>query len=310
MANGPDDYVAALMAAAELPQVGERRLQRLREAAARSCQPLTCLADLPAAALRTDFALPWAAIRRLHDERPHHEARCAALAAALGAAGVRLCALGEAGYPRGWARHGDPPPPLAYLHGAAALLHRPIVALLHSRLVDDTTVTATLRLTRAIAATGCGIAIGGMKTANRVAAAAARSSDAARLVVLDRGLLSAFAGALDRDPFGLGPRRAPFDASRTLVLTPFRPEDHAVPRSGRRRDALIAALADLVIAVRARPGGEIEQLCRRALARGQRVAVWRAHSAPLLAAGAVPLGEAQLDAALAALVRPVAVRRS
>lgn len=308
MAIAPDAALA-LLTVAELPRVGERRLQRLREHFERHGVPLAGLADLPPAALRGELALPWAAIRRLRDERASHEARCAALAAALAEAGVRLCPLGDPSYPEGWARHGDPPPPLAYLHGDARLLRRPIVALLHSRLVDAATVTATLHLARAAAAAGCGLAGGGMKTAYRVVAAAARSLGVPRLIVLDRGLLAAFGGQLDRDPFGLGPRRAPFDPTGTLVLSPFRPDDHAVPRSGRRRDALIAALADLVIAVHARPGGEIERVCHAAMARGQRVAVWRAHNRSLVAAGGLPLDAPELDGALAACVRPASARR-
>ena len=101
-------------------------------------------------------------------------------------------------------------------------------------------------------------------------------------------------------------------AKRTLVLTPFRPDDHAVPRSGRRRAALIAALADLVVAVQARPGGEIEQVCMRALARGQEVAVWQAHNPRLAAAGAAALVDRALAptfARLAARVRPASARR-
>ncbi|MBX3026040.1 DNA-processing protein DprA [bacterium] len=308
MAIAPDAALA-LLTIAELPRVGERRLQRLREHAERRRLPLALLADLPTATLREELALPWAAIRRLRDERVHHATRCAALAAALADAGVRLCPLGDPQYPPGWARCGAPPPPLAYLHGDPGLLRRPIVALLHSRLVDATTVTGTLRLARAVAAAGCALAVGGMKTTHRVAAAAARNLGAPRLIVLDRGLLAAFGGHLDRDPFGLGPRRAPFDPTGTLVLSSFRPDDHAVPRSGRRRDALIAALADLVVAVHARPGGEIERVCHAALARGQRVAVWRAHNRGLVAAGGLALDEPGLATALAALVRPASARR-
>ena len=308
MALAPDTALA-LLTVAELPRVGERRLQRLQERARRRHLPLARLADLPAVALREEFDLPAVAVRRLCDERALHGARCAALAAVLFECGACICPLGDPHYPGGWARHGDPPPPLAYLHGEPLLLRRPIVALLHSRLVDEATVTATLRIARAVAAAGYCLAVGGMKTTYRVAAATARGLGTARIIVLDRGLLAAFGGHLDRDPFGLGPRRAPFDPTRTLVLTPFRPDDHAVPRSGRRRDGLIAALADLVLAVHARPGGEIEQVCLRALARGQRVAVWRGHNPRLIAAGGRPLREADLETGLASLVTSGSTRR-
>ncbi len=297
----PDDVTLALLTVAELPRVGERRLLRLQERARRRHLPLARLADLPAAALREEFDLPAAAVERWCGERALHDARCAALATRLSHHDVRIAALGDPSYPAGWARHGDPAPPLAYLHGEPQLLRRPTVALLHSRLVDEATVTATVRIARAAAAAGCGLVGGGMKTTHRLAAATARTLGAPRIIVLDRGLLAAFGGQLDRDPFGFGPLRPAFDPRATLVLTPFRPDDHAVPRSGRRRDALITALADLVVAVHARPDGEIEQVCMRALARGQDVAVWQAHNARLVTAGARPLAERQLDACLARL---------
>ena len=301
------DATLALLTVAELPQVGERRLRRLQEQARRRHLSLDRVVDLPATELRDALALPAAAIERLRDGRAWHDARCAGLAAQLFRHQVRVASVGSPDYPRGWLRHGDPPPPLAYLHGDPAILHQPLAALLHSRTIDADTMSVTARLTRAVTSAGYGLAVGGMKTTHRLAAAMARALDAPRVIVLDRGLLAAFGGCLDRDPFGLGPGRLPFDPSRTLVATPFRCEDHALPRSGRRRDALIAALATLVVALQARPGGEIEQLCLRALARGQRVAVWRGHNARLVGAGATAIGDADLEAHLARL-RPTSVR--
>lgn len=289
-----DDATRALLALAELPRVGDRRLQRLQHRARTWNLPLARVADLPASALRDDLGLPVVAIERLALARAWHEARCDALAGALIAHRVELCPLGDPHYPEGWRRHGEPAPALAYLHGDPGLLRRPAVALLHSRVIDERTVAATVHLARAAVAAGAALAVGGMKTTHRLAAVTARALGGTRLVVLDRGLLAAFANRLDRDPFGFGPSRMPFDRSRTLVLTPFRPDDHALPRSGARRDGLIAALADLVIAMQARDGGELERLCLRAMGRGQRVAVWQRHNRRLLAAGAIAVDDENL----------------
>jgi hypothetical protein len=242
--------------------------------------------------------LPRAAVRRLCTERSWHLSRCAALADRLDAAGATLCQPGDAAYPPGWAQRVDPPPPLATLYGDPRLAHRPSVALLHSRLVSDESVAATLRVARSAAAEQLAMVVGGMKTPHRIAATTARALDAARLIVLDRGLLAAFGGDLSRDPFGLGPRRGSFDPRRTLVLSPFRPDDHAVPRSGRRRDALLAALGDLVVVISARPGGEVERCALAALRSGQRVLVWRGGTPALRAAGAIGLDADGLDAGL------------
>jgi predicted Rossmann fold nucleotide-binding protein DprA/Smf involved in DNA uptake len=84
------------------------------------------------------------------------------------------------------------------------------------------------------------------------------------------------------------------NAEQTLVLSPFRLLDHASPRNGQRRDELIAALADVVVAVHARPGGEIERVCLEALDRGQCVLSWYGENAGLVAAGATVITEADL----------------
>lgn len=107
---------------------------------------------------------------------------------------------------------------------------------------------------------------------------------------------------MDRDPFGFGPGRSPLDAERTLVLSPFRLMDHAVARNGRRRDELVAALADVIVAVHARAGGVIERVCLAALDRGQCVLSWYGENAGLVAAGATAIEEGNLNS----LVRYVA----
>ncbi|MDX2168742.1 MAG: DNA-processing protein DprA [Deltaproteobacteria bacterium] len=292
-----DESTFALLSLAELPRVGEQRLRALQEYARRTQTPLAQLYGRLETALPARLRLPAAALRRLGEDHSRHRARCAALAQRLAEAGVSLCQPDDAAYPDGWRQRAEPPP-IATMYGNAALARRPSVALLHSRLVSDASVTATLRVTRAAAADGLAVVVGGMKTPHRIAAATARALNGGRLVVLDRGLLAAFGGDLQRDPFGLGPQHGRFDPFHTLVLSPFRPDDHAVPRSGRRRDALLAALGDLVVVISARPGGEVERCARAALGRGQRVLVWEDASAALCRAGADRLDADQLDAGL------------
>lgn len=284
-----DCRLTAILAIAQLPQVGERRIGHVLEQARAQRLPLAAVPLLPAQRLSREFRLPGPAVSRLLAGGYWHQLRCAALAEQLSAAGVRLAMRGDRHYPGGWQRRAVPPPPLAWMHGDVHLLARPTVAVLHSRLVTDRTVAATLRLVHAVAEDGLALALAGMKTAHRIAAAAARARAIPRLVVLDRGLLAAFGGRLDTDPFGVGPRRAAFDPRHTLALSPFRPDDHAVPRCGRRRDALLAALGDLVVIASARPGGETERVALAALAGGQRVLAWEGGTVALRAAGALAL---------------------
>lgn len=284
----------ALVTLAELPRVGERRLLRMQEMARGRRVALSSVVGLPLHSWARDYGLPLPARERLERDGFWHTAHCRALVARLHACGARVCARGEPTYPERWADRGDPAPPLVYLFGAAELLHRPAVALLASRGVTAQTVTATVHVAQRAAFDGFALAVGGMKATHRIAAATGRAAGAARLVVLDRGLFAAFGGQPAFDPFGLGPGRTRFDPGASLVLSVFRPNDHATPRNGRRRDGLIAALGDIVVAVSARPGGEVERICLRALDHGQCVLNWHGDNPSLRAAGAIPIDEHDL----------------
>jgi DNA recombination-mediator protein A len=292
------DTALALVTLAELPRVGERRLLRVQARARWQGLPLRQVVALTPDALAREYGLPAPALARLQQNRFWHTAHCRALVARLAACGARICQPGDTPYPRRWAERSEPPPPLAYVYGAAELLACPAVALLTSRAVSEETVTATVRVARGAAQEGLALVVGGMKSTHRIAAVTGRAAGAPRLVVLDRGLFAAFGGQPEFDPFGFGPGRTRFDPSSTLVLSVFRPHDHATPRNGRRRDELIAALGDIVVALSARPGGEVERICLRALDRGQCVLSWHATSPSLVAAGAAPLGERDLERGL------------
>lgn len=288
----------ALVTLAELPRVGERRLTRVQALARGRRMPLAHVIELAPSTLARDYGLPAPALLRLQRDGFWHSAHCRALVARLSACGVLVRQPGDASYPKRWLERGAPPPPLVYLYGAAALLDVPSVALLASRGVSEQVVAATAHVARRAAGEDFALVVGGMKSTHRIAAVTGRAAGAPRLVVLDRGLFAAFGGQPEFDPFGFGPGRSRFDPRSTLVLSVFRPDNHATPRSGRRRDELIAALGDLVVALSVRPGGEIERICLRALDRGQSVLVWQGDSATLLAAGAVGFDERDLQRGL------------
>src|SRR5215470_4582003 len=292
------DASVALITLAELPRVGERRLQRVQREARGRGMALARVLALGSVALARDYGLPAPALARLQRDRFWHTAHCRALVARLAACGARICQPGDAHYPSRWSMRADPVPPVAYLYGAFAALSRPTVALLTSRTVDEQTVVATMRVAQRAAQEGFALAVGGMKSTHRIAAATARAAGAPRLVVLDRGLFAAFGGPPEFDPFGFGPGRTRFDPRTTLALSVFRPHDHATPRNGRRRDQLIAALGDIVVALSARPGGGVERICLRALDRGQCVLNWQGDNPALLAAGAVAIDEETLQGGL------------
>jgi predicted Rossmann fold nucleotide-binding protein DprA/Smf involved in DNA uptake len=272
-------------------------LARICERARAAGLSLREVLALPTAALLGEYHLPPPALRRLAHAQLWHTAHCRGILARLEASGARVRAPDDAAFPRPWLLRAHPTPPIAYAYGDEGILALPRVALLSSRILTEHVVTATMRIVRRAAADRCAVVVGGMKATHRIAAMAVRASRARRVVVLDRGLFAAFSRGLEFDPFGVAPGRARFDPRATLVLSSFRTHDHAVPRSGRRRDELIAALGDVVVALSARPGGEIERVCLRALDRGQAVVTWQPNEA-LLAAGAQPLDERELERGL------------
>jgi predicted Rossmann fold nucleotide-binding protein DprA/Smf involved in DNA uptake len=282
----------------ELPHVGDKAAERILALNRARQHSLATFFRLPPAVLRDDYKLHAATLGRLGAERTEHETRCRWLLDQLVAAGGSAYLTEDRGYPARLTQRLTPPPVVLYSFGTADLLRAPTLAVLNSRTLSEHAVSASLAAVQAAVGQGFTLVTGGMKTSYRIAAVAGRAAAAPRVIVLDRGIFATFGARLDRDPFGFGPGRSALDAARTLVLSPFRLMDHATPRNGQRRDELIAALADVIVAVHARPGGQIERVCLEALDRGQSVLSWYGENAGLVAAGATAIEEADLSVGL------------
>ncbi len=290
-----------LIALRELPGVGERTAARLIEGQLSGGPTLREILAAPAAELRR-HRLAETAIARLHDSRRQHYDRCRGLIAELARAGGLAMAVDDALFPErlGALEH---PPPLLFLAGNSALLRQPMVSVLLSRTIERHTLGGLQWIARNAAAAGCALVTGGMKSSHRLAAIAGRALGCRRIVVLDRGLLSAFAGDPTRDPFGCGPRKARLDRRRTLILSPFRPHDHATAGHGRRRDQLIEALGEVVFVPSLRPGGEVERLCLHSLRHGKPVLTWVTETPSLRRAGARRVDDDVLRAGIGGLLQ-------
>jgi predicted Rossmann fold nucleotide-binding protein DprA/Smf involved in DNA uptake len=278
----------------ELPQVGERGALRILRINHERGHTLGTFFRLPEAVLRDDYELHPSAIRRICGERELHERRCQWLADQLASNGGCVWSMEDPHYPARLRQRLRPAATVIYACGNPAVLHGLTLAVLQSRDLSEAAVAASLLTVQAAAGQGFTLVGSGMKSTYRITAVASRAAAAPRALVLDRGLFTAFGAHFDRDPSGLGPGRAALDAQRTFVVSPFRLLDHAVARNGKRRDAVVAALADVIVAVHARPGGEIEHVCLEALDRGQSVLSWYGENAGLVAAGATPIQESDL----------------
>lgn len=278
----------------ELPRVGDRLAMRILERNRARRHHLDTFFRLPPSLLHDEYGLPAETIRRIAFDGAEHEARCRWLLEQLHRIGGRLWCLQDASYPAALRERLNPSPPIVYTVGAVDVLVGPRLAVLSSRSVTESSVAATLAVVRAAAEQGFTLVGGGMKATYRIAAVAGRAADAPRVIVLDRGVFASFGGQFGQDPFGFGPDRSMLRLDRTFVLSAFRPMNHAVPHNGRRRDEIVAALADIIVAVHARPGGEIERVCLAAIDRGQSVLSWYGENAGLVAAGATVLEAASL----------------
>jgi len=282
-----DPFLALLLL--ELPGVGERTLSRIMTAMRDQRAPAN-----PAELLRRDLGLGERSRAALHAEIRGGLHRTRTLADRLASEGVQMRLRGSPGYPSRIEHLCAAPPPVLFVHGDDALLSAPTIALLSSREITSHLVAATVLATRCAVEEGLSIVVGGMKSTHRIASSIARAARGRRAVVLDRGILAGFSGNLRRDPFGLGPARLSFDGSTTLALSRFRPRDHAAPANGRKRDELISALGDILFIASARPGGETERLCTRAIDRGRCVLLWHGENPGLVEAGAQPVDENEL----------------
>ena len=286
-----------LIMLSELPRVGDRRIDQILRKNEERGHGISAFLRLPGAVLREDYGLHPDVVHRLTQDFAAYRLRCHWLSEQLpsGAAGYDLR---RASYPERLRGRLKPPPGVLFGYGKWPLLTTPTLAVLNSREIATHMLQATHAVSEAAAQAGFTLVCGGMKANHRIAAVAARAARADRIIVLDRGLLVSFDPGFQRDAFGFGPMRSEFNSERSLAISPFRLLDHAMPRSGPRRDEVIAAMADVVVAVHARPGGGIERACLQALDRGQTLLSWYGENPGLVAAGATSIDDRGLLATL------------
>ncbi len=290
--------IEAHLLLSELPHVGEKTLLRLlRLARERSLDPVGLL-RLAADRLRREWGLRAATVEFLQRHAAEHRQRCQWLAHQFVEHGGWGATFLDPDFPERLRERLSPPAAMLFASGSPRLLNRPAYALLHSREPNSETLPAFATLVRAFAPYGFALVSSSHKATYRLAATLARCEGSPVLFVLDRGLLHVLGPQLDRDPLS-GSRAERNCAEHTLALSTFRLFDHGVARSGRRRDQIVAALADVLVVVHARPGGFMERLALHAIERGQPVFTWRGQNPALLAAGAASMS-AQEAAATAA----------
>jgi predicted Rossmann fold nucleotide-binding protein DprA/Smf involved in DNA uptake len=211
---------------------------------------------------------------------------------------LTVLALDSATYPDRLTRNEPSPPPVLYLLGNAALLSdRSEAGFTFTIAVSNGADQAALSRLDSLASKLCafgGIPVTGHDRApyQRMALAAQRGG-LPTVYVFDRGLRDCLGPRFDRPPFASARiREAAFAWERDLAISPFRIDDHCLGANNRRRDDLVFALADRIVALDVKAGGAMMEGCRAALAAKRPVYVaegGREGAGALQAAGAVLL---------------------
>ena len=160
---------------------------------------------------------------------------------------------------------------------------------------DNATLKRMEAMATVLVQRGCVPVTGHDRTPYKRLALAAQRQNRPVIYVMDRGLRDALGPAFDRPPFAEARiRETVFDTGRDLALSPFRLDDHAIGANLRRRDRMLYALADLIIALDVRAGGGMAAECLRAHEQGRMVWVaggGRDGNALLRAAGCTGMPE-------------------
>jgi len=282
-----------------IPHIGEKALARLLRLASQQRLTPEMFLSMNSDEWQTRCELHPDAVGALATQRDALIGKSAELARTLRAHGIQLLSVESATYPARLIRNDDAPPPLLYALGSLPLLDWSYKAdrFTFTIAVSNGASSASLEMLDAMAtelSAAGGIPVTGHDRApyQRLALAAQRHNRPV-IYVLDRGLREALGPRFDRPAFAAARiRDAEFDTTRDLALSPFRLDDHSIGAHNRRRDELVFALADLVIALDVRAGGGMADACQRAVEQGR--AVYAAEGGregcrALLANGCAPL---------------------
>ncbi len=181
-------------------------------------------------------------------------------------------------YPARLETYDPSPPPILYGLGHYKLLDNSSKSFTFTILVSNGACEETYALLERIASEliGCkGIPVTGHDRLpyQRLALTAQRSGHPV-IYLLDRGLREAMGEHFDQALFSAARiHSVDFCGDRDLVLSPFRLDDHCLGQHNRRRDRLIIALSDVVVALDVRENGVLYQECLSAIRCGQCVCV-------------------------------------
>ncbi len=248
-----------------VPHIGEKALIRILGAIAQRRLTPDLFLNLPAQTLLNEFELDSRSVSYLLDNRAALLDQSAIIARTLRAYPLQLVSTSDATYPNRLVLYSDVAPPLIYTLGNPGLLDpysidKPVRHFTFTIAVSRSAGPGTLAMldetATQLAILGGTPVTGHDRGEYQRLALAAQRRNLPSLYVFDRGLRQVLGPEFDRPPFAAARiRDSVFDIGRDLAVSPFRLDDHCIGGNNRRRDGLIFAMSDIVIALDIRGNG-------------------------------------------------------
>jgi len=302
-----------LLMLTRVPGLGSRGISAILRHCRQTGRPLASVFGMSVDALREQMGIRADAAHCLATQRRELEVAADLLDCTLSEHGVRVLCFDDPDYPQGVSEQFQLPPPILFAYGNMAALEAPSVAVISSGQPSPWALQLTAAVAEAAATAGATIVTGHNRPAYQEAALAGKRAGTPVVAAVDRGVLRAFRGDLTREMFAAARIYGyEFPDERDLVISPFRPEDHWVGHHNRIRDAMVVALARLIVAIEVRRDGVMHAQCVRARQCGKRVMVCQPGEAWMEASGnqaMVATGfEAVQESILAQSVRSAVLR--
>jgi hypothetical protein len=257
-----------------LPGVGDKTLTRALAQVARERMDVDKLLSRDAHSLAAHLDLPKESGDYLVGHRERLLTEAAEDARWLRRCGASILTQADAAYPSRLVETLEEPPAALFAYGQIGLLQRQTFAVACSNKSSDESLTAVERAVDEKLESGKILITGHNRVEYQRPALVAKRVGAPVCYVLDRGLLEAFGGDLSRELFPAARIWSPaYDPALDLTISPFALRKPYVPSANQRRDEIVFALADEVIAGSIRAGGRMEKECVSALSRGVSVSL-------------------------------------
>ena len=231
-------------------------------------------------------------------EAPRLKQEADELYSKLHSLGGRVLLPATAEYPQRLESFYGSAPPVLYAYGNRGLLDSACYAVVNSASPSGESLAWTFALASRLAEAGKTLLASPETPSYNLVGLGGKLAGAHRVIVLHRGLFDFLDADGGREPLPLARHAGEeIDVDTTLLISPFRPAGRWQKGNGPRRDQLLVALADTIVAMEVKRGGRMEQLCLKAHATERRLFACRFAASPagpvanaaLLTAGATPL---------------------